>query len=121
MTRGYSGLAGKTSLLAEQMAGFSVCHVGIHTFMCCHLHCGHGVRDVVINQEKDANWGVGTELAAPSELVVAGPLQETELRQLIRTWSFGGSGGGGSAWMATGERRRAPPVRLEKVCRLRGV
>lgn len=95
MTHGYSGLAGKTSLLAEKMAGFSVCHVGVHTFACCHLHCGNGVRDVAINRDKDANWGVGTELTAPSELVVAGPLQETELRQLIRTRSFGGSGDGG--------------------------
>lgn len=95
MTRGYSGLAGKTSLLTEQMAGFSVCHVGVHTFTCCHLHRGHGVRDVVINREKDANRGVGTELTAPSELVVVGPLQETELRQLIQTQSFGGSRGGG--------------------------
>lgn len=60
LTRGYSGLAGKTSLLAEQMAGFSVCHVGVHTFSCGHLHCEHGVRDVVINREKDTNRGLGT-------------------------------------------------------------
>lgn len=41
----------------------------------CHLHCGHGVCDVIINRDKDTNGWIGTELLAHSEWIAVRLLQ----------------------------------------------
>lgn len=41
----------------------------------CHLHCGHGVCDVIINWDKDTNGRIGTELLAHSGLIAVRLLQ----------------------------------------------